>query len=98
MYAEIDVLEKERKRLLAGLYKSRFKQTTQTGGNNMSEQIMKYIPKGKREAIKECFRDSDGYWIWLKPGWVADNSCAETCIHEDTIAELRYQISGIKRK
>lgn len=60
------------------------------------EKIMRYIPKYKRDAVQSCWKDSDGYWIVLKDGFNADNmdwNCHT--IHEDTIAELRYQISGI---
>ena len=64
----------------------------------INTKIMKYIPKGKREAIDEAYRDSDGYWIYLKEGWNADRmdwNCHT--IHEDTIKDLRYQIAGIAR-
>lgn len=60
--------------------------------------IMKYIPKSKRHTIESCWKDSDGYWITLKDGFNAgrmDNGGCHT-IHEDTIAELRYQIAGIE--
>lgn len=60
------------------------------------EKIMRYIPKYKHRAIKSCWKDSDGYWIILNEGFNADNmdwNCRT--IHEDTIYELRYQISGI---
>jgi len=63
-----------------------------------SGKIMKYIPKSKRDAIKEAFKDSDGYWIFLKEGWNADRMDADCrTIHEDTIADLRYQIAGISK-
>ncbi len=65
----------------------------------MNEVITKYIPKGKRAAVSDAWRDDDGYWITLKDGWQAgrfDNHCH--VIHEDTIAELRYQIAGIEKE
>lgn len=62
----------------------------------MNDTIMKYIPKSKRDAIYDAWRDSDGYWIMLNKGWNADrmDSCCRT-IHEDYISDLRYQIAGI---
>ena len=60
--------------------------------------IMKYIPKSKQAAISACWRDSDGYWIELHDEYNADRmdwNCHT--IHEDTIAELRYQIAGIRK-
>ena len=61
-------------------------------------QIMKYIPKSKRHMIESCWKDSDGYWITLKDGFNAGRMDVGGChtIHEDTIAELRYQIAGIE--
>ena len=62
------------------------------------EQIMRYIPKNKREAVADAYTDEDGIWIYLKDGWNADRmdwSCR--VIHEDTIKQLRYQIAGIHR-
>lgn len=63
-----------------------------------TEQIMKYIPKSKLDAVSDAFEDEDGLWIYLKQGWEAsrtDRGCH--VIHEDTVKELRYQIAGIRR-
>ena len=61
-------------------------------------KIMKYVPKSKQHTISSCWKDSDGYWIVLKEGYNAgrmDNGGCHT-IHEDTIADLKYQIAGIE--
>ena len=64
----------------------------------MDKSIMKYIPKSKQEGIDDCFRDSDGIWIYLKDGWNADRMDSNCrVISEDTIKDLRYQIAGIRR-
>lgn len=60
--------------------------------------IMRYVPKSKREAVRDAYRDEDGFWICLREGWEAsrtDSGCH--VIHEDYIKDLRYQIAGIKR-
>ena len=60
--------------------------------------LMKYVPKSKKEAVREIFHDDDGYWIFLKEGWEAsrtDSGCR--VIHEDYISNLRYQIVGITK-
>ena len=65
--------------------------------DKIDKNIMKYIPKSKQHTIKSCWHDSDGYWITLNYGYNAgrtDWNCHT--IHEDTIAELRYQIAGIE--
>ena len=46
----------------------------------------------KKSQIAEQWRDSDGYWIALKPGWqvVGDPLCHQ--VHEDTKREcLMYE-------
>lgn len=62
------------------------------------DQIMRYIPKSKVEAVSDAFEDQDGIWIYLNDGWEAsrmDMGCH--VIHEWTIQELKYQIAGIRR-
>lgn len=64
----------------------------------MDNSIMKYIPKSKQDGIRDCFRDEDGIWIWLKEGWNADRMDSECrVICEDTIKDLRWQIGGIRK-
>ena len=50
----------------------------------MDESIMRYIPKDKQDAVRDAYKDDDGYWICLKEGWEAsrmDSDCR--VIHED---------------
>ena len=64
----------------------------------MDADIMKYIPKDRQDAVRDAYKDDDGYWICLKEGWEAsrmDSDCR--VIHEDYIKDLRYQIAGIKK-
>lgn len=64
----------------------------------MDARILKYIPVKKRQAVMDAYKDEDGYWITLRDGWEASNTDSGCrTIHEDTIADLRYQINGIKR-
>ena len=66
--------------------------------NEKNPMIMKYVPDSKKAAINSAWEDSDGYWITLNDEWNADRmdwNCRT--IHEDTIKDLRYQISGIRR-
>ena len=63
-----------------------------------TEQILKYVPKSKLEAVADAFKDDDGIWIYLKDGWNADRMDFDChVIHEDTIKQLRWQIAGIRK-
>lgn len=62
------------------------------------DQILRYVPASKQDAIYDAWQDSDGIWIMLNEGWNADRMdfpCRT--IHEDTVKDLRYQIAGIHR-
>lgn len=60
------------------------------------EQMMKYVPKSKREAIKDAWTDSDGYWMTINDGWETIDGCH--VIHEYRIIELRQCIREIRRE
>lgn len=65
----------------------------------MDQNILKYVPASKREAIRDAYRDQDGIWLTLKDDWEAsrtDSGCQT--IHEYTIHDLKYQIAGIQRQ
>ncbi len=67
----------------------------------VSKDLWKYIPAKYRDAVIDCFADSDGYWVWLDHeigGYVAYDG-AEDCgiIHEYTIADLQAAIKTIRR-
>lgn len=60
--------------------------------------IVNYIPKSKRAAVRDAYKDDDGYWVCLNEGWEASNADAGCrTIHEDTISDLVSQIKGIRR-
>ncbi|MBR2592021.1 MAG: hypothetical protein IKD62_03540 [Oscillospiraceae bacterium] len=65
----------------------------------MDKYIMRFVPESKKDAIRDCWRDSDGMWIMLNDGWEAsrmDSGCHT--IHEDYMKDLRYQIGGIRKE
>ena len=65
--------------------------------DRIDENLLKYVPKTKRIAIKAIWKDDDGYWIILKNGYHAsltDERCRT--IHEDNIRNIRYQVRGIE--
>lgn len=58
--------------------------------------LLKYVPKKFHEAIREIFKDDDGYWVYLKHGW-HDGIMDCHVIHTDTIAELRSEVKFIHK-
>lgn len=69
------------------------------GSQRTARDIWKYIPDRIRSGVSAAFADSDGYWIYLEPGWTAYDG-AEDCgvIRTFTIADLRADIKTIRRK
>ena len=77
-------------------------------GYSMTERrIWSMIPKSKKSAIRDLYIDSDGIWIALEKGWNADGMdyparvihCGdeESVDAPDVIADLKYQISEIRK-
>ena len=52
-------------------------------------RLIDYIPKGKREAVGDIYKDEDGYWVRLRTGFKLVGYFTETTIREDTISGLR---------
>lgn len=54
------------------------------------EKLMARIPKKYRDRIDELTHDEEGYWLWLKDGWVLDDG--SHLIHAETIADLLFEL------
>lgn len=64
----------------------------------IARDLWKYIPQKLYEAVDDCVIDSDGYWIWLKKGYLAyDHGSDCGIIHEYRISDLRDAIKTIKK-
>jgi len=50
----------------------------------------------KTDLIQEEYRDSDGYWIYLKPGWQNGLDPGTHGIVEDTKTRARAALSSVK--
>lgn len=50
----------------------------------------------KAELIQEEYRDSDGYWIYLRPGWQNGYDPGTHGIVEDTRREAYRTLTGVK--
>lgn len=50
----------------------------------------------RRYEVDKIFRDSDGWWVWLKPGYWSSNMECGT-IREDTLREVFEQFDYVER-
>lgn len=64
----------------------------------IAKTLWPYIPQHLNEAVTDCTVTSDGYWIYLEPGWRAYDLGADCgIIHEYTIRELQAAIKTIQK-
>jgi hypothetical protein len=49
----------------------------------------------RTDLIKEEYRDSDGYWIYLKPGWQCGDDRGTHGITEYTKRDARGRLSQV---
>lgn len=56
--------------------------------------VLRYIPKGKHEAVRGCFKDGETYHIELNTGWSAEGGAQ--VIEAANIAKLKAQIKTIQ--
>ena len=47
------------------------------------------IPAKYKDRVENVFKDEDGYWIYLNPGWYWDDPGLHI-IHEDTQKEALF--------
>ena len=60
--------------------------------------IWKYIPDKYQDGVDVANIETDGYWVWLEPGWVAYDGGEDcTVIHEYTVKDLRAAVATIRR-
>lgn len=50
--------------------------------------MIEKLPKKYQKAVKDFYKDQDGYWLTLREGYYLDGYDAEKTIHEDTKAEI----------
>lgn len=74
-------------------------------------RVEKMIPKHLKamgfdvdDIVESCECDEidggDGYdpcyWVYLKDGFITENGCGSHTIHEDTLADIKAQMSCVK--
>lgn len=73
-----------------------FEKTWNSG--RASQDLWRYIPDKVSNGVADVCTDSDGYWIYLNPGWTSCDG-GEDCrtIHTYLISDLKEDIKTIKR-
>lgn len=51
----------------------------------MKKKLLDYIPKKYKNAVREFYKDSRGYWLILNDGYILEDYYGAHVIHEDTI-------------
>lgn len=59
----------------------------------IDEAVLRYITKGKREAVRACYKDGETYHIELNSGWVAEGGAQ--AITAAKVLELKAKIKTI---
>lgn len=55
------------------------------------------LTKKQQEFVKEIYKDEDGVWCKLNPGYIHD-TWGTTIIHCDTYAELKEEFKEVVRE
>lgn len=55
----------------------------------MNTKLFNQIAKKYQPAIRDIYKDEDGYWCTLTSEYILDGYDAERTIHEDTMKELK---------
>lgn len=63
----------------------------------MNISLLNRIPKKYRAAVKDIYRDEDGYWCTLNPGYHLVDYYGERTIHEDTYREFMKVFKLIRK-
>jgi len=56
----------------------------------MDKKLLNRIPKKYHAAIKDVYRDEDGYWciIGCNSGWKLEGYFSDYTVHEDTVHDI----------
>lgn len=60
----------------------------------IDEAVLRYIAKGKHEAIRGCFKDGETYHIELNDGWAAEGGAQ--AITAAKVTELKAMVKTIQ--
>lgn len=60
----------------------------------LPKTLQKAVNRSDKVLSEECFQDSDGYWLPLKPGY--RTSWETHCIHEMTVRDCISQIGEVE--
>ena len=64
-----------------------------------SQNLWRYIPDKVSDGVEDVCTDSDGYWIYLNPGWTSRDGGSDcSIIHTYLISDLKEDIKTIRRE
>ncbi len=63
----------------------------------LENKYMKYVPKKYQAAIKDIYKDIDGYWVELHAEYISTTTQVST-IHEYSLNDIRKQFKTIVKR
>ncbi len=64
----------------------------------MDKTLLNKIPKKYHPAIKDIYRDEDGFWAYIENGYKVKDYYTEHTIHEDTLTEFKRVFASVVKE
>lgn len=64
----------------------------------MDKTLLNKIPKKYHPAIKDIYKDEDGFWAYIENGYKVKNYYTEHTIHEDTLTEFKRVLASVVKE
>ena len=64
----------------------------------MDKTLLNKIPKKYHPAIKDIYKDEDGFWAYIENGYKVKDYYTEHTIHEDTLTEFKRVFASVVKE
>lgn len=64
----------------------------------MDKTLLNKIPKKYHPAIKDIYKDEDGFWAYIENGYKVKDYYTEHTIHEDTLTEFKRVFAKVVKE
>lgn len=64
----------------------------------MDKTLLNKIPKKYHPAIKDIYKDEDGFWAYIENGYKIKDYYTEHTIHEDTLTEFKRVFASVVKE